>query len=130
MNQANSNRHRFLSVAWSIGAVGFSAVIGTVTTVVHQSSVRVAGIELPWGLALAISVVVAWFVGLTLLNINRWALIACGVGCLSMMFVLSQRGPGGSVLVPDSWQGNVWIMLTPLLVIVLMFWPRIPRKVN
>ena len=114
----------------SVGAVFFSAVIGTVTTVVHQSSADVAGVAVPWGLILAILVVLGWFIGLSLLNINRWVLIACGVACLSMMFVLSQRGPGGSVLVPESWQGNVWIMLTPLLVIVLMFWPRIPRKVN
>jgi hypothetical protein len=114
----------------SVGAVFFSAVIGTVATVVHQSSSEIAGVSIPWGLVLAILVVLAWFIGLTLLNINRWVLIACGVACLIMMFVLSQRGPGGSVLVTDSWQGTVWITLTPLLVIVLMFWPRIPRKVN
>jgi hypothetical protein len=130
VNPPNSTRSPFLSVVLSAGAIFFSAVIGSVTTVVHQSSTSVLGIDVPWGLVLAVAIVLAWFVGLLLLETNRWVLIACGVACLGLMFTLSQRGPGGSVLVPDSWIGNVWVMITPLVVIVLMFWPRIPRKVK
>ncbi len=118
-----------MNAALYLGAIAFSALIGSVTTVVHQASASVANVSLPWGLVLSLAIVVSWFIGLTLLKSPRWVLISSGAAFLLMVFTLSQRGPGGSVLVPESWQGNTWVLLVPLVVIVIVLWPRV-RKIN
>lgn len=117
-----------LPIVLTIVAIVFSAVVGAVTTVIHQSHVTVADIDLPWGLVLSLAVVVAWLIGLLLLGISRWGLMLSGLTLLGAVYLLSQRGPGGSVLVPDSWVGNAWIVGVPLVTVVIIFWPRIPRR--
>lgn len=112
----------------TIAAIAFSAVVGAVTTVVHQSHVLVGSVDVPWGLALSLVVVVAWMVGLLLVGISRWGLVVSGLVMLGAVYLLSQRGPGGSVLVPDSWVGNAWVVAVPLVIVVIIFWPRLPRR--
>ena len=117
-----------LPLILTIAAIAFSAVVGAVTTVVHQSHVLVGSVDIPWGLALSLVVVVAWMVGLLLVGISRWGLVASGLVLLGAVYLLSQRGPGGSVLVPDSWIGNAWVVAVPLVIVVIIFWPRLPRR--
>ena len=112
----------------TIAAIAYSAVVGAVTTVVHQSHVLVGSVDVPWGLALSLVVVVAWMVGLLLVGISRWGLVVSGLVLLGAVYLLSQRGPGGSVLVPDSWVGNAWVVAVPLVIVVIIFWPRLPRR--
>lgn len=112
----------------TIAAIAFSAVVGAVTTVVHQSHVVFGGVDVPWGLALSLVVVAAWMVGLLLVGISRWGLVTSGLVLLGAVYLLSQRGPGGSILVPDSWVGNAWVVAVPLVIVVIIFWPRLPRR--
>lgn len=112
----------------TLAAIAFSAVVGAVTTVIHQSHVMVGSVEVPWGLVLSIVVVAAWMVGLLLLGISRWGLVSSGLVLLGAVYLLSQRGPGGSVLVPDSWVGNAWVVAVPLAIVIIIFWPRLPRR--
>jgi N-acetyl-1-D-myo-inositol-2-amino-2-deoxy-alpha-D-glucopyranoside deacetylase len=117
-----------LPLILTLAAIAFSAVVGAVTTVVHQSHVLVGSVDVPWGLALSLIVVVAWMVGLLLVGISRWGLMVSGLVLLGAVYLLSQRGPGGSVLVPDSWVGNAWVVAVPLVIVVIIFWPRLPRR--
>lgn len=117
-----------LPLILTLAAIAFSAVVGAVTTVVHQSHVLVGSVDVPWGLALSLVVVVAWMAGLLLVGISRWGLVASGLVLLGAVYLLSQRGPGGSVLVPDSWVGNAWVVAVPLVIVVIIFWPRLPRR--
>jgi N-acetyl-1-D-myo-inositol-2-amino-2-deoxy-alpha-D-glucopyranoside deacetylase len=117
-----------LPLILTLAAIAFSAVVGAVTTVVHQSHVLVGSVDVPWGLALSLIVVVAWMVGLLLVGISRWGLMVSGLVLLGAVYLLSQRGPGGSVLVPDSWVGNAWVVAVPLVIVVVIFWPRLPRR--
>jgi hypothetical protein len=117
-----------LKLILTIAAIVFSAVVGAVTTVIHQSHVTVAGVDVPWGLVLGLVVVVAWLLGLSLVGISRWGLLLSGLVLLASVFLLSQRGPGGSVLVPESWIGNAWMIGVPLVTVALIFWPRVSRR--
>ena len=117
-----------LKLILTIAAIAFSAVVGAVTTVIHQSHVTVAGVDVPWGLVLGLVVVVAWLLGLSLVGISRWGLLLSGLVLLASVFLLSQRGPGGSVLVPESWIGNAWMIGVPLVTVALIFWPRVSRR--
>ena len=117
-----------LKLILTIAAIAFSAVVGAVTTVIHQSHVTVAGVDVPWGLVLGLVVVVAWLLGLSLISISRWGLLLSGLVLLASVFLLSQRGPGGSVLVPESWIGNAWMIGVPLVTVALIFWPRVSRR--
>ena len=117
-----------LKTILTIAAIVFSAVVGAVTTVIHQSHVTMASVDVPWGLALGLVVVVAWLLGLSLVGISRWGLLLSGLVLLASVFLLSQRGPGGSVLVPESWVGNAWMIGVPLVTVALIFWPRVSRR--
>ena len=125
--------HRFrpiIRTLLTVVAIAFSFVVGSVTTVIHQSIFSVGGIPLPWGLVLGFALVVAWLVGLVLVGVSRWGLVVSSLAIVGMVYLFSQRGPGGSVLVPESWMGNAWIICVPLVCIVMMFWPRLPGRKN
>jgi hypothetical protein len=103
-------------------------LIGSITTVIHQSSVSVLGIDLPWGLVLSLATVAAYLLGLRLVRGERVSVIFGALGILISVFLFSQRSTGGSVLVPDNLAGSIWAIAPTLIATVIVAWPKLPER--
>lgn len=98
-------------------------VYGVAGTIAHGFTL--AG--LPVGLALGIVGCGALVIAVRLLTTDRWAALATGLGMVLATLVFSGRGPGGSVVVPDTGLGIVWTLVIPLLVGLVVAWPSLSR---
>ena len=58
-----------------------------------------------------------------LLTMDRWAALATGLGMIGTTLVFSGRGPGGSVIVPQTTLATVWTIAVPILVAIVTLWP-------
>ena len=103
-------------------------LIGSITTVIHQSSVSVLGIGIPWGLVLSLATVAAYLLGLRLVRGERVSVIFGALGILISVFLFSQRSMGGSVLVPDNLAGSIWAIAPTLIATVIVAWPKLPER--
>jgi hypothetical protein len=112
----------------SAGAFGMGLLVGSITTVVHQSVVSVGGIELPWGLILSVIVLVGFLVGLRSVVEDRLVVLFAALGIVGMVFLLSMQSPGGSVLVPNNLWGTIWAVVPTLIATVVVAWPRLPQR--
>lgn len=100
------------------------AVFGLATTVTHASTL--------WGLAgagLALGVVACggMLLAVRLLLRDRWAALLTGLGMLAGMVVISGRGPGGSVIVPNDLLGVIWTWTVAGMVLLVVAWPDFGR---
>jgi Family of unknown function (DUF6113) len=77
----------------------------------------------PLGLILAILGSAALLAAVRLLTADRWAALATGLGMMLATLVFSGRGPGGSVIVPQTSLAIVWTVAVPILVAVVVAWP-------
>lgn len=111
-----------------LGALAMGLLVGSITTTVHQNTVDVAGVEIPWGLILGLAAVAGFLVGLRLLVDNRWIVSLAAIGVVSMVFLLSQESPGGSILVPNNLWGTIWALAPTIVAIVVIAWPKIPVR--
>jgi N-acetyl-1-D-myo-inositol-2-amino-2-deoxy-alpha-D-glucopyranoside deacetylase len=50
--------------------------------------------------------------------------LAAAVGVVGVTTLLSQEGPGGSVLVPANMAGFIWAYAPMLVAVVVLAWPR------
>jgi hypothetical protein len=121
------------ALSWStisswVLALFVGALVGSVTTVIHQSSISVIGIDIPWGLVLSLATVAAYLLGLRLVRGERVSVIFGALGVLISVFVFSQRSTGGSVLVPDNLLGSVWVIAPTLLATIIVAWPKLPGR--
>lgn len=101
-------------VAFLVGAV-----YGLAGTIAHSY-------ELGWfplGLVLAIVGCGALLAAVRLLTGDRWAALGTGLGMMATTLVFSQKGPGGSVIVPDTPLGSVWTLALPIVVAIVVAWP-------
>ena len=101
-------------VAFLVGAV-----YGLAGTIAHSY-------ELGWfplGLVLAIVSCGALLAAVRLLTGDRWAALGTGLGMMATTLVFSQKGPGGSVIVPDTPLGSVWTLALPIVVAIVVAWP-------
>lgn len=122
-----------LNFSWSnatswLMALLVGALIGSITTVIHQSFVTVAGIEIPWGLVLSLATVAAYVLGLRLVRGERATAILGAFGILASIFLFSQRSQGGSVLIPDNLMGSIWVIAPTLVATLIVAWPRLPER--
>jgi membrane-bound ClpP family serine protease len=107
-----------LLVAFLVGGV-----YGLAGTIAHSYAVG----WFPLGLVLAIIGSGALLVAVRLLTADRWAALATGVGMILATLVFSGRGPGGSVIVPQTQLAVVWTIAVPVLVAIVVAWPD-PRR--
>ncbi len=99
------------------------AVFGTAGTIGFSS-----GADLLYlGLILAFVGCAAILVSLRILAEDRWAAIAGGVGMYLAVFVFSMRGPGGSVVVPDTGLSQVWLIGVGVIILIVAAWPDFRR---
>ena len=65
-----------------------------------------------------------------LLTADRWATLATGLGMMIATLVFSGRGPGGSVIVPQTGLAVFWTFAVPILVALAVAWPDRTRAVG
>ncbi|GAA2236811.1 hypothetical protein N1031_11090 [Herbiconiux moechotypicola] len=113
---------RVLAVVVAL-ALGF--LFGVLGTIVHQITVSAFGLfDLPVGLIIALPAFALLLVGLRMVAPSRWAALAAAAGAVAIVALLALPGPGGSVLIPDSVLGMVWVVGAPLVAVVVLAWPR------
>ncbi|MGZ0710459.1 histidinol dehydrogenase (plasmid) [Coraliomargarita sp. W4R53] len=103
---------------WLIAFI-VGAVYGLAGTIAHTYTLG----GFPVGLALGIIGCAAFLVAVRLLTADRWAALSTGLGMMLATLVFSGKGPGGSVIVPESGLGMVWTVTVPLLVAIVVAWP-------
>jgi hypothetical protein len=110
---------------WLVALI-VGAVYGLAGTIAHSFTIG----WFPLGLVLAIIGSAALLAAVRLLSGDRWAALATGVGMILATVVFSQRGPGGSVIVPQSTLAIVWTFSVPVLVAIVVAWPNRVRSVR
>ena len=105
-------------VTWIV-ALLVGAVYGLAGTIAHTFTVG----WFPLGLILAIIGTAALLLAVRLLTSDRWATLATGIGMMVATLLFSGRGPGGSVIVPDSSLGIVWTISVPILIAIVVGLP-------
>lgn len=105
-----------LGVAFALG-IGFG--VGVILTFTHRLSA-------PWGLALALVIVVALIAGFRLAMGGRLHAAAAAIGLVAASALLALPGAGGSVLVVDDVLGYGWALAPALIAAIVIAWPK-PR---
>lgn len=109
-------------LSWVVAAV-IGGLYGVAATIAH--AYVWAGV--PIGLILGAIACAALLVALRALTGDRWAALAAGIGMIALIFIISQRGPGGSVVVPNTALGNIWTYLVGGIVVLVVAWPDFSR---
>lgn len=109
-------------------ALVLGVAFGLLGTIAHQSVIRLGPVTIPIGLVLALVGVSALLVGLRLVIGDRMVVLACAIGMLVTIFVLSLRSTGGSVLIPAGLPGTLWTIVPPLVATFVLAWPKLPAK--
>jgi Family of unknown function (DUF6113) len=108
-----------IRIATWVVALLVGAVYGLAGTIAHTFTVG----WFPLGLILAIIGSAALLLAVRLLTSDRWATLATGMGMMVATLLFSGRGPGGSVIVPDSSLGIVWTISVPILIAIAVGLP-------
>lgn len=109
-------------LSWLAAAL-IGAVYGVAATIAHSYTLG----PIPVGLILGAIACAALLIALRALTGDRWAALAAGIGMLVLLMVISQRGPGGSVIVPNTPLGNVWMYVAAGIVVLVVMWPDFSR---
>lgn len=109
---------------WAVAFI-VGGVYGLAGTIAHSFQLG----WFPLGLVLAIIGSAALLAAVRLLTADRWAALAAGAGMILATLVFSGRGPGGSVIVPQTQLAVAWTLAVPILVTVVVAWPSRLRPV-
>ena len=109
-------------LSW-IAAALVGGVYGIAGTIGH--SVRWGPV--PVGLIVATIACAAILVAVRALTHDRGAAVAAGLGMLGMLVLISGVGPGGSVVVQDSFAGRIWTYLVAGIVLLVVAWPSFSK---
>ncbi|EPR75716.1 hypothetical protein ADILRU_1886 [Leifsonia rubra CMS 76R] len=121
-------RSRLERVVLAIVATAVGGLVGVVLTVVHQSTITIAGARVPWGIIAAVALTTALILGLRLIYDTRVAPGFASLGVLLMSALLATAMPGGTVLIPSNLSGYVWTFAPVLIVLIVVGWPKVNRQ--
>jgi hypothetical protein len=108
------------------GLVGL--LVGVLGTFKHQVGVSAAtGAGFPTGLVLSLAMIAALLLALRLSFPTRAYSLAAAAGVVIAVFVLSMKGPGGSVVVLANLPGVVWTIAPAIVAAVVVGAPRLHR---
>ena len=107
-----------------IFALVVGIAVGAILTVVHQSTVVVGSLAVPWGLIAALVVATALLAGLRIVYETRVVAGFAAAGLLLAEGVLSLGTPSGTVLVANNFAGVVWTIGSVLIAALVLAWPR------
>jgi uncharacterized membrane protein (UPF0136 family) len=102
-------------------------LVGAVGTVAHQIDVT-WGVSIPLGLIGSLLAFTALLVGLRLLSSNRLPAILAALGAIAAVLLFTQQSPGGSVLIPNTLAGQIWLVAPILIAAVVIAWPDVRRR--
>ena len=126
----NSFRAQALSV--KIFTILVVAIIGTVAglvlTAVHQSTVAIGDVQLPWAVIVGLLAMLALLAGLRIVFDSRVVPTVAAFGAIGMTLVLSSPVAGGSVLVPANLAGYAWTYGLPFVIFLVLAWPNLRRS--
>ena len=109
-------------------AVILGGLFGLLGTLAHQSTVTIAGVDIPYGLILALVATSALLIGLRIVLHDRLMVLLCAIGMLGSIFLFSLRSTGGSVLIPQGLTGLIWTVVPTLVAALVLAWPKLPAK--
>ncbi|WP_040164981.1 hypothetical protein [Microbacterium gorillae] len=105
-------------ITWLLALI-IGAVFGAAGTVGVSSAP-------PVGFIVSLIGCLAILIALRSFGEDRWAAVAGGVGMYGMVFLLSQRGPGGSVLLPAANPYSTWWLIgVGAIILVVLAWPNL-----
>lgn len=111
-----------------MSALAMGLLVGSITTFVHQNTVTIFGVEIPWGLILGLVAITGFLIGLRLLAPSRLVVLIAGLGIIGMIFLLTQESPGGSIVVPNNVWGVVWAVAPTIVALIIVAWPKLPQR--
>jgi len=123
-------RSRLERVVLALASIAVGALVGVVLTAVHQSTLTIAGVQVPWGIIAAIALTTALILGLRLIYDTRVAPGFASLGVLVMSALLANTTPGGTVLIPGNVTGYTWTFAPVLIVLLVVGWPRVNRQAS
>jgi len=123
-------RSRAERVILALVAMLIGGLVGVVLTAVHQSSVMIGGVRIPWGIIAAVALTTALVLGLRLIYDTRVAAGFASLGVLLMSALLANTTPGGTILIPGNLTGYIWTFAPVLIVLIVLGWPRVNRQVS
>lgn len=109
-------------LSWLAAAI-VGGVYGVAATIAHSYTLG----PVPVGMILGAVACTALLIALRTLTGDRWAALAAGFGMMALILLISQRGPGGSVVVPNTPLGNIWMYAVAGIVILVVMWPDTAR---
>lgn len=109
-------------LSWLAAAL-IGAVYGVAGTIAHSFTLG----PVPVGLLLGAIACAGLLIALRALTGDRWAALAAGFGMMALLLLISQRGPGGSVVVPNTALGNIWMYVVAGIVVLTVTWPDMTR---
>lgn len=111
------------AVSW-IAAALVGVVYGTAGTIGHSLMWGV----IPIGMIIGAIACGSLLVAVRALTHDRAATLATAIGMLGMLLIISGPGPGGSVIVPNTPLGQIWIYLVAGLSLLAIAWPSLPQR--
>lgn len=111
------------ALSWiAVALVG--VVYGAAGTIAHSLTWELVPVGFIVGTIACTSLLVA----VRTLTHDRGATIVASVGMLGMLVVISGPGPGGSVIVPDSPLGQLWIYTIGVVALLVISWPTLKSR--
>jgi N-acetyl-1-D-myo-inositol-2-amino-2-deoxy-alpha-D-glucopyranoside deacetylase len=110
-------------------AAALGTLMGGVLTVVHQETVTLAGVWLPWGILAGVGIITALLVGLRVAFATRIVAACAAAGVLGSEIFLAVQPFGGSTVVSGNVLGIIWGLAPAMVTLVVMVWPTTrPRR--
>jgi N-acetyl-1-D-myo-inositol-2-amino-2-deoxy-alpha-D-glucopyranoside deacetylase len=103
-------------------------VVGLLGTVVQQGVLYIGTFPLPWGITLALALVVTYLIGLRLVVDSRWPSALGLIGILAVTLILLGETAGGSILIPANLWGTIWSAAPGVIGAIVVAWPRLRRR--
>jgi len=109
--------------SWIAAAI-VGVVYGAAGTIAHSLMWG----PIPVGLIVGGIACAALLVAVRALTHDRGATVATAIGMIGMLMVISGPGPGGSVIVPNTPVGQIWVYLVAGIALLVIAWPRLKRS--
>jgi N-acetyl-1-D-myo-inositol-2-amino-2-deoxy-alpha-D-glucopyranoside deacetylase len=103
-------------------------VVGLLGAVAQQGVLYIGTFPLPWGITLALALVVAYLIGLRLVVDSRWPSALGLIGILAVTLILLGETAGGSILIPANLWGTIWSAAPGVIGAIVVAWPRLRRR--
>ena len=113
------------TLSW-IAAALVGVVYGAAGTIAHSLMWG----PIPVGLIVGAIACGALLVAVRALTHDRGAAVATAVGMIGMLLIISGPGPGGSVIVPNTPIGQVWIYVVAGIALLVIAWPRLATRTS